>query len=85
METSLLKTLASQGRTTFAKTRKRLKSTTQSPHGPRKCLKLTIERAGKRPLVAIFGGLSLRRKPTAIKDQVLMPYIRRRSAIVERL
>src|SRR4029453_17522468 len=37
------------------------------------------------PLVAIFGGLSLRRKQTAIKDQVLMPYIRRRSEIVERL
>jgi group II intron reverse transcriptase/maturase len=85
METSLLKTLASKGRTTFVKTLKRLKSTTQSPHGPRTCLKLTIERAGQRPLVAIFGGLSLRRKQTAIKDQVLMPYIRRRSEIVERL
>jgi group II intron reverse transcriptase/maturase len=85
METSLLKTLASKGRTTFAKTLKRLKSTTQSPHGPRTCLTLTIERAGQRPLVAIFGGLSLRRKPTAIMDQVLMPYIRRRSEIVERL
>jgi group II intron reverse transcriptase/maturase len=85
MEISLLKTLASKGRTTFAKTLKRLKSTTQSPHGPRTCLKLTIERAGQRPLVAIFGGLSLRRKQTAIKDQVLMPYIRRRSEIVERL
>jgi group II intron reverse transcriptase/maturase len=85
METSLLKTLASKGRTTFAKTLKRLKSTTQSPYGPRTCLKLTIERAGQRPLVAIFGGLSLRRKQTAIKDQVLMPYIRRRSEIVERL
>jgi len=85
METSLLKTLASKGRTTFAKTLKRLKSTTQSPHGPRTCLKLTIERAGQRPLVAIFGGLSLRRKQTAIKDQVLMPYIRRRSEIGERL
>ena len=85
METSLLKTLARKGRTTLAKTRKRLKSTTQSPHGPRKCLKLTIERAGQRPLVAIFGGFSFRRKQTAIKDQVLMPYIRRRSEIVERL
>jgi group II intron reverse transcriptase/maturase len=85
METSLLKTLASKGRTTFAKTLKRLKSTTQSPYGPRTCLKLTIERAGQRPLVAIFGGLSLRRKQTAMKDQVLMPYIRRRSEIVERL
>ena len=85
METSLLKTLASKGRTTFAKTLKRLKSTTQSPHGPRTCLKLTIERAGQRPLVAIFGGLSLRRKQTAIQDQVLRPYIRKRSEIVERL
>ena len=85
METALLKTLASKGRTTFAKTLKRLQSTTQSPHGPRTCLKLTIERAGPRPLVTIFGGLSLRRKQTAMKDQVLRPYIRRRSAIVERL
>ena len=85
METSLLKTLAGKGRTTVVRTRKRLKSTTQTPNGPRKCLKLTIERAGKRPLIAIFGGLSLQRKHTAIKDQVLRPYMRRRSELVERL
>jgi AI2M/AI1M-like HNH endonuclease len=85
MATSLLQTLASKGRTTCAKPLKRLKSTTHSPHGPRKCLTLTIERAGKSPLVALFGGLSLRRKHTAIQDQVLMPYRRRRSAIVARL
>src|SRR6266699_4899802 len=85
METSLLKTLAGKGRTTVARTLKRLKSTTQTPNGPRKCLKLTIERAGKRPLIAIFGGLSLQRKHTAIKDQVLRPYLRRRSELVERL
>jgi hypothetical protein len=82
METSLLKTLAGKGRTTLVRTRKRLKSTTQTPNSPRKCLKLTIERAGKRPLVAIFGGLSLQRKHTAIKDQVLRPYMSRRSEIV---
>jgi hypothetical protein len=85
METSLLKTLAGKGRTTVVRTRKRLKSTTQTPNGPRKCLKLIIERAGKRPLVAIFGGLSLQRQHTAIKDQVVRPYIHRRSELVTRL
>jgi len=86
METSLLKTLAGKGKTTVAKTNKRLKSTTETRYGPRKCLKLTIPRdKGKKPLVATFGGLLLRKKQTAIKDQVLMPYIRRRSEIVERL
>jgi group II intron reverse transcriptase/maturase len=90
METSLLKTLAGKGRTTLVKTLKRLKSTTQTPNGPRKCLKLTIPRAGKRPLVAMFGGISLQRKHPALKeqvlkDQVLLPHVRRRSEIVERL
>ncbi len=85
METSLLKTLAGKGRTTIGRTLKRLKSTTQTPNGPRKCLKLTIARPGKRPLIAIFGGLSLQRKHTAIKDQVVRPYLRRRSELVERL
>src|SRR6266700_1072056 len=85
METSLLKTLAGKGRTTVARTLKRLKSTTQTPNGPRKCLRLTIARPGKRPLIAIFGGLSLQRKHTAIKDQVVRPYLRRRSELVERL
>jgi hypothetical protein len=85
METSLLKTLAGKGRTTGVQTHKRLQSMTQTPNGPRKCLKLTIPRAGKKALVATFGGLPLQRKHTAIKDQVWMPYIRSRSAIVERL
>ena len=85
MATSLLKTLAHKHRTTLVKTQKRLQARTQTPAGPRKSLKLTIPREGKKPLVAIFGGLSLQRKDAAIKDQVTMPYIHRRSEIVERL
>lgn len=85
METSLLKTLARKNRTTLVKTHKRLQARTQTPHGPRKSLKLTIPREGKKPLVAIFGGISLARKDAAIKDQVTMPYTNRRSEIVERL
>ncbi len=85
METSLLKTLAHKNRTTVVKTLKRLKATTETPFGPRKSLKLTIQREGKKPLVATFGGLSLKRKDTAIKDQATRPYIRTRSELVERL
>jgi len=57
METSLLKTLAGQGKTTGAKTNKRLQSTTETRYGPRTCLKLTMPRdQGKKPLVATCGG-----------------------------
>ena len=62
METSLLKTLASKNQTSVTKEAKRLKATEKTPEGPRKCLKLTIKREGKRPLVAIFGGFTLKRR-----------------------
>jgi hypothetical protein len=86
METSLLKTLAAKNRTTVNAISKRLHSTWQTPNGPRKCLKLMILRAGKKPLVAIFGGISLQRRiNTAIKDQVIIPRINWRSEVVDRL
>jgi hypothetical protein len=86
MATSLLKTLAGKNQTSVTKEAKRLNGTSQTPEGPRKCLKLTIPREGKRPLVATFGGLSLKRvKHPVIKDQVITPYPRMRSEIIERL
>ena len=86
MATSLLKTLAGKHQTSVRKEAKRLQGTAQTPEGPRTCLKLTIPREGKRPLVATFGGLSLKRvKRPVIKDQVLTPYPRMRSEIIDRL
>jgi len=86
METSLLKTLASKKQTSVKKETKRLKSTNETPAGPRTCLKLTIPRKGQSPLIAIFGGLTLkRRKNPVMKDQVLTPIIHRRSELIERL
>src|SRR5947207_3077387 len=83
---SELKTLAGKNQTSVTKEAKRLNGTSQTPEGPRKCLKLTIPREGKRPLVATFGGLSLKRvKNPVIKDQVITPYPRMRSEIIERL
>ena len=86
MDTALLKTLAGTGKPTGAKTNKRVTSTTETRYGPRTCLKLTLPRdKGTKPLGATCGGLRCRKKHTAIKEQGLMPYIRRRSARVERL
>lgn len=86
METSLLKTLANKMKTTVTKISKQLQGTVQTPEGPRKSLSLSIPREGKKPLVATFGGLSLkRRKNAAMNDQVTPRYIRTSSEIVERL
>ena len=86
METSLLKTLASKHQTSVTKEAKRLNAVSQTPEGPRKCLKLIIKREGKPPLIATFGGLSLkRRKHPVIEDRVILSYPRMRSEIVERL
>jgi group II intron reverse transcriptase/maturase len=86
METSLLKTLASKNQTSVTKESKRLKATTKTSDGPRKCLKLTIQREKKQPLIAIFGGLSLKRRKNPIReDRVIFPYVQLRSEIVERL
>ena len=86
MAPSLLKTLAGKHQTSVMKEAKRLQGTSQTPEGPRTCLKLIIPREGKRPLVATFGGLSLKRvKHPVIKDQVITPYPRMRSELIERL
>ncbi len=86
MESSLLRTLANKNQSSVGKEWKRLRGKVKTPEGPRTCLKLTIQREKKQPLVAVFGGMSLRRaKKTVIEDQVLKPYIRTRSETVERL
>jgi group II intron reverse transcriptase/maturase len=86
MESSLLKTLAGKNKSSVAKEAKRLSTTAKTIVGPRHCLKLIIPREGKAPLTAVFGGLSLKRnKDAAIKDQVILPYARTRSEIIERL
>ena len=67
---------SSKNQSSIKKENKRLNATQKTPSGPRKCLKLTIQREKKKPLVAIFGGLSLRQsKKPVFKDQVLRPYI----------
>jgi hypothetical protein len=39
-----------------------------TPHGPRVCFQANVERAGKPPLVARFGGIPLKRQKKAVLD-----------------
>jgi len=62
METSLLKTLAAKHRTTVNAAAQKYRATTETPHGPMKCLRVTVDRGEEKPpLVAEFGGIPLRR------------------------
>lgn len=66
MQTSLLKTLAGKHRASVVGMARRYRATVPTEYGPRTCLEVRVERVGKAPLVARFGGLPLRRKKTAV-------------------
>jgi group II intron reverse transcriptase/maturase len=87
METSLLKTLAAKHRSTVTKMARRYKATIETPHGPRTCLQVSVERdRGRRPLVARFGGLPLRRQRTAVPlDQRPVLASAKRNELIHRL
>ena len=61
-------------------------ATVDTPNGPRKCLQARIERSGRKPLVARFGGIPLRRQRDAvIVDRVPVPGIIRHKELITRL
>jgi group II intron reverse transcriptase/maturase len=65
-ETSMLKTLAAKHQSTVSKMAAKHKTTIATPHGTRVCFEARVERAGKQPLVARFGGIPLARDKAAI-------------------
>jgi group II intron reverse transcriptase/maturase len=86
MVTSMLKTLACKHDSTVAKMAKRHQATIATPHGPRRCFQASIERAGRTPLVARFGGIPLRRKKNAVlTDRIPAPVTVRRKELITRL
>ncbi len=85
-ETSMLKTLAAKHRSSVTKMARRHKATIGTPHGPRTCFEATVERAGKKPLVARFGGIPLKRQRKAVLDDRLpVPVATRRKELISRL
>jgi group II intron reverse transcriptase/maturase len=86
MKTSMLKTLACKHDSTVTKMADRYKTTIPTPYGPRRCFEVTVERTGRTPLTARFGGIPLRRKKNAVlTDRVPAPVNVRRKELVTRL
>lgn len=66
METSMLKTLACKYDSSVSKMAAKYRSTIETPHGPRRCFQASVERGGRKPLVARFGGIPPRRNKNAV-------------------
>lgn len=85
-ETSMLKTLAAKHRSTVTKMADKYKAKIQTPHGLRTCFEATVEREGRKPLVARFGGIPLKRqKKAVILDRQPAPITIRRKELITRL
>ena len=87
MKQSLAQTLANKHKTTSAKIFRRYTSAVQTAHGERACLEVVKQQGeGKRPLVARFGGIPLKRNRQAVlADQKPQRYRTERNELVKRL
>jgi group II intron reverse transcriptase/maturase len=77
MRASLLRTLMLKHKTTLKPILEKYESTVQVGEYTLKCLKVIVKREEKPPLVAIFGGISLRRQPDVVLTD-LNPFRTRR-------
>jgi hypothetical protein len=85
MQRSLTKTLAGKFRTRVPRIYDRYRATLQTPDGPRKVLRVEVEREGKPPLAAQWGGITLKRQITAVLDDQPRPVWNTRTELLERL
>jgi hypothetical protein len=87
METSMLKTLAGKHRSTVTAMARKHKTTIETPAGTRTVFQVTVDRdRGRKPLVARFGGISLKRVRTAVlTDQRPVMASARRNELIHRL
>jgi group II intron reverse transcriptase/maturase len=86
MKGSLLKTLAGKHKTTMSAMKYKYQTTTSTAAGKTfQCLEVRIERKGKPPLIARYGGISLTRTSRALLNDT--PYVDKnsRSELVTRL
>ena len=87
MEMSLARTLAAKHKSTARKMQRQYKSVAETEHGPRVCLKVVKQQDnGKRPKVAYFGGIPLKRQRQAVLvDQQPQRYRAGRNELTKRL
>jgi group II intron reverse transcriptase/maturase len=85
-QTSMLKTLAAKHQSSVSKMAAKHRAKIQTPHGTRTCFEARVERDGKQPLVARFGGIPLaRNKDAKLSDRVPTPVPHPRKELVARL
>ena len=65
-QTSMLKTLAAKHQSSVAKMAAKHRAKIETPNGRRTCYEVRVERPGKQPLVARFGGIPLVRDTRAV-------------------
>ena len=86
MRMSLAKTLAAKHKTRAAKILRQYRTKVATPHGEITALEVVHPRGeGKKPLVARFGGIALRRQPQARLDDQPKPTFSGRTELVQRL
>ena len=86
METALLKTLACKHRSSINKQKAKYKTTTTSTSGKTvHCLQVVVERPGKKPLVATWGGISLAHKRKAVIEDTPYKVYGGRTELIKRL
>jgi hypothetical protein len=79
MLTSMLKTLAAKHRTTVTKMARKYQARIDTAHGRRSSFQASVERDGRKPLVARFGGIPLtRQKKAVLHDHQPAPLTTRR-------
>ncbi|MBR7678527.1 maturase, partial [Streptomyces daliensis] len=66
MLTSMLKTLAARHRSGVTAMANKYKTVIRTPSGPRRCFEAKVEREGRKPLIARFGGIPLTRQRKAV-------------------
>ncbi len=62
----MLRTLAAKHNSSVTKMAKKHKAKIDTPEGLRTCFEARVERQGRQPLVARFGGIPLKRKKQAV-------------------
>jgi hypothetical protein len=84
---SLLKTLANKHQTTIMKMLQKYEVSFQAADGTTyRCLEIQIQREEKKPLVARFGGIPLKRQKSAVLvDQIPISIRSERNELVKRL
>ena len=86
MEQSLTKTLASKQKSSVVKVYKRYGTKVKVGNTPYKALQVVVQREGKKPLVATWGGQPIRPNMSQKPDETIAPpYTNSRSELLQRV